>query len=120
MFHSESTDNARLYDNIYNDNSEYRPSSAHGVTVTKGEKKIANAMILGHGGGTGIHENSFVIAGDILLVCCGDSVYALKLPELTVYWKNKFDWATCFAIYRFGDGFVIHGEVEITKINIAG
>lgn len=119
-FNAESTDNINAYDIVHNDTSEFHPSTKYGVRVTKGEQKIADAIIYGHGGATGIHENSFTIEQDLLLICCGDDVYALKLPSLTIHWKKKLDWATCFAIYRFQEGFVIHGEIEITKIDIAG
>jgi hypothetical protein len=35
-------------------------------------------------------------------------------------WKRKLDPATCFAIYPYKDDFVIHGELEIKRIDREG
>jgi hypothetical protein len=114
-----STDNLYTYDRVYSEDTEY-PTSKHGIRITKDGQTVASVIICESGGKTGIHDNSFVITGDVLYVCCSNAVYAFRLPELTLNWKKKLDAATCFAIYPFKDDFIIHGELEVKRIDKEG
>jgi hypothetical protein len=115
-----SVDNSFNYDKAYFDHPEYQATSKHGIKVTKDGQHITSAIICQTGGATGIHDNSFLITADYLLICCCDTVYSFKLPWLTLNWKKKFDAATCFAIYPFKDDFIIHGELEIKRVDMDG
>jgi hypothetical protein len=119
-FNLGSADNSFNYNKVYFDKGEYHPTSKHGIKITKDEKKVSSAIICEIGGATGINEKSFIISGDKLLICCCDTVYSFKLPDLTLNWKKKLDPATCFGIYQFKDDFIIHGELEIKRIDIDG
>jgi hypothetical protein len=119
-FNPGSADNLIGYETVYFDNTEYQPTSKHGIRVTKEGQSIGSAIICETGGATGIHDNSFLITADDLLICCCSTVYSFKLPLLTLNWKKELDPATCFAIYPFKDDFIIHGELEIKRINRAG
>lgn len=114
-----STDNSYTYNRVYSENSEY-PKSKHGIRITKDSQTVASAIICESGGATGVHDNSFVITGDVLYICCSNAVYSFKLPALTLTWKKKLDAATCFAIYPFKDDFIIHGELEVKRIDKEG
>lgn len=119
-FSSRSADNLVSYDRVYIDHTEYQSTSKHGIRVTKEGQSISSAIICGTGGATGINDNSFLITDDDLLICCCDTVYSFTLPQLTLNWKRELDPATCFGIYPFKDDFIIHGELEIRRIDRAG
>ena len=119
-FRLDSTDNLFVYDNIYFDDKAYKPTSKHGIKVSKDGQAITSALICETGGATGIHDNSFIIRGDNLLLCCCDTVYSFILPGLTLNWKKKLDAATCFSIYSFRDDFIVHGEMEVKRVDLNG
>jgi hypothetical protein len=116
----DSTDSLFTYDKIYFDRTAHSPTSKYGIRVSKDGQYISSALICETGGSTGVYDNSFIIAGKVLLICCCNSVYSFKLPELRLSWKKKFDSATCFAIYPFKDDFIIHGELAISRIDPDG
>lgn len=117
-------DNSAFYSKIYNGTSaggqNLHPTAQYGVRVYLGEREIASVLICETGGYAGVQTHTCIIYEDTLLICCCDKVYALKLPDLTMYWKRKADPATCFGIYAWKDDFVIHGELHITRIDIHG
>jgi hypothetical protein len=114
-----STDNFNIYDTVYF-NGEFQPSSKHGIRITKDGQKIASAIICETQGATGVYTNSFIHTQEILLLCCSNTVYSFTLPELKLNWRREFDSATCFAIHSFKGDYIIHGEVEIKRIDIRG
>jgi hypothetical protein len=69
---------------------------------------------------TKLHDKSFLIENDILIICVCNQVYALQLNTLDLSWKLEANWATCFSIHKLKDGFVTHGELQITKFNLKG
>ena len=106
-----SADNSHTYDRVYFEKTEYRPTSKHGIRITRDGQSVASAIICENGGATGIHDNSFIITGDVLLICCSDAVYSFKLPTLELNWKKKLDAVTCFGIYPFKGDYIFHGPV---------
>ena len=115
-----SADNSHTYDRVYFEETEYRPTSKHGIRITRDGQSVASAIICENGGATGIHDNSFIITGDVLLICCSDAVYSFKLPTLGLNWRKKLDAVTCFGIYPFKGDYIIHGELEIKRIDLHG
>ena len=116
----KSRDNASNYDKVYSDAGGFQPTSKHGIRLHRNGSEYASAIICEAGSATGIHKDSFVIHEDHLLICCSDKVYSLQLPDLTLNWSNRFDMATCFAIHRFRNDFIVHGEVEVKRIDVNG
>jgi hypothetical protein len=116
----DSTDNLFTYDKIYFDRTEHSPTSKHGIRVSRWEQCVSSVLICETGGVTAIHDNSFIIEDDVLFVCCCKTIYSFKLPVLTLNWRKKFDPAACFAIYSFKGDFIIHGELEIKRIDLDG
>lgn len=97
-------------------------SSKHGIRV-KNEisgNEISSAIICGHGGKTTIHPKCYLIENDKIWICVGDKIYCLRLPNLEIEWFKKFDCATNFSINSFKGDFIIHGELEIMRINHEG
>jgi hypothetical protein len=119
-----SADNLVSYDIEYFDGmtntDRVYPTSKHGIRVTKEGDELASAIICEIGTATAVHDNSVIIAGDSILICCSDKAYSLSIPDLQLNWKKRFDPATCFAIHPFMGDFVIHGELQITRIDKDG
>lgn len=120
-YEPESVEDSNRYAAVHSDPEDtYRPNSKHGIRVSHDGAEIASAIVLGYAGATGIGENSYVVTDDVILICCSNQVYALALPELSLRWSKQLDFATCFGVYEFEDDFIIHGEVDISRITING
>jgi len=106
---------------------EYQPSSKHGIRITENGIRITengiekcSALLLETGGATGISENSFLIKNDRIYICCSDQIYSLNLTDLSANWRNQYDIATCFGIYEFDEDFIVHGEIQVSRIDKNG
>ena len=99
---------------------EFQPSSKHGIRITENGIEKCSAILMESGGATGIFEKSFLIKNDRIYICCSDQVYSLNITDLSVNWRNSYDWATCFGIYEFQNDFLIHGETLISRIDDKG
>ena len=106
--------------NYFGDGAEEYPISKHGIKVYDGEQVINSCIIIGSGGATGVHQNSSLINKDQLLICCSDTVFCLTLPGLELAWKTQADQATCFQIFKQQDDYIVHGELQITKLDQGG
>lgn len=116
-----STDNKRHYQDILcADDSDGYYSSAYGISVWQAGECIAEKLLLGSGGATGIHTYSAIADKNGVHICCGDSVFSLSLPQLDCQWITKADLATCFQIYPYQDDYIVHGELFITRLNPQG
>lgn len=115
-----SADNVNQYDFVYFDKSEYHFPSVFGVKVFEDDTLIKSAVIGSIGGGTGIHDTSTIIEKDRLLICCSDTIFCLSIPDLTLLWRTQADQATCFEIYKYQDSYIIHGELEISRLDKEG
>jgi hypothetical protein len=116
----ESNDNINHYDHVYTDKSEYRFNSILGINVYENNKIVRSAVIGANSGGTCLHETSIIIEADRILACCSDFIFCLSLPELSLLWKTKADDATCFEIYILQDSYIIHGELQISRLDYNG
>ena len=81
---------------------------------------IKSAIIGSIGGGTGIHKSSQIIEEDRILVCCSDSIFCISIPDLDLKWKTKADQATCFELFKKDNNYIVHGEMEISKLDSSG
>ena len=74
------------------------------------------------GGATKPHSASVAVAGEMAYIACGDSVFALTLPELDLDWVKLADTATCFGIYysREHECLFSHGECEVRRMSMDG
>ncbi|WP_147679255.1 hypothetical protein [Algibacter pacificus] len=99
---------------------EYQPSSKHGIRITENGIEKCSALLLETGGATGISENSFLIKNDRIYICCSDRIYSLNLTDLSANWRNQYDIATCFGIYEFDEDFIVHGEIQVSRIDKNG
>ena len=79
-----------------------------------------NILINGLGKFTPVQEHSYAYDKQHLLICCGNKIFGLKFPELTLDWVMQSDPVACHQIVKISNGFIIHGELLISKINIFG
>ena len=121
-FKKDSSDNVFHYDLVYCDTEspDYEPSSKHGVMLKENDKIIISAILCGVGGATGIHDNSAIIDNDNLFVCVANKIFSLSLPDLQLNWIINPDWASCFQIFKTQHGTIVHGETEISSIDLSG
>lgn len=119
-FTEGSADNVNQYDFVYFENSEYRFPSVFGIKTFIDDTLIKSAVIGSIGGGTGIHDTSTILEKDRLLICCSDTIFCLSIPELTVLWRTQADQATCLEIYKYQDSYIVHGELEISRLDKDG
>src|SRR5690606_21380218 len=108
------------YDFIHFEASEYILPSVCGIKIYEEENVIKSAIIGSIGGGTSATQNSTIVESDKIVICCGNSVFCLLIPSLELTWKISADDATCFQIFKVNDFYIVHGELQITKIDIDG
>lgn len=108
------------YDFSHFKKTEYQLSTMYEIRILQDENLIKTALIGSVGGGTTIHKNSIIIEDERLVICCSDSIFCLSIPELNLIWQTQADQATCFEIYKYEDSYIIHGELEITRLDKDG
>lgn len=119
-FKTGSADNVNEYNFIYFDKSEYQFPSVFGIKIFQGNEQLKSAAIGSVGGSTCIHKSSTIVENDRLLVCCSDTIFCLSIPDLNLLWRTQADQATCFEIYKYQDSYIVHGELEISRLDKDG
>jgi outer membrane protein assembly factor BamB len=122
LYDPTSADNVRQYNKLYSDKEydDYLYLTRHGIQIYKGKELINSACLVSGGGKTGIHETGLLIDNNKLLICCGNSIFCLTLPDLELDWRTKADDATCFEIFKYKDAYIVHGELEISRVDKSG
>lgn len=119
-FDENPANNFRTYDAVYTDNSEFLCYSMVGIRVYQNDEQIASAIIGASAGGTSVHSNMAIAEKDRILLCGSNYIFCLSLPALALQWKTEADNATCFEIFPYRDSYIIHGEMEISRIDRNG
>jgi hypothetical protein len=114
----ESSDNSYNYRAVYLNGGDI--TSKVGVQVFEGKKLISDCLIGAAGGATGVYANSTLISNGGLVICCSDSVFKLSIPDLKLEWVTKADMATCFEIFYLDEDYIVHGELQITRLDKNG
>lgn len=116
-----STDNNFNYSKHYfGDGATEYPTSKHGIKIYQDDQIIESCIIIGSGGTTGVHQNSSLLDKDRLIICCCDTIFCLTLADLELKWKTQADQATCFQIFKQQDDYIIHGELQVAKLDKDG
>lgn len=120
--HSENREDQSNYHKIYfvNDENNYQSSSKYGIRVYDSEQKISTCILIGSEGTTTIHPTSSLLDNDRLIICCSNTIFSLVLPELELNWKIEADPITCFQIIQYEEDYIVHGELQISKITPDG
>jgi hypothetical protein len=115
-----SVDNVNKYDFEYLEEDDKYNSTFVGIKIYENEELIKSAIIGSEGGNTGINQNSKIIEKSRVLICCADKIFCLSIPELKLLWKTKADEISCFEIFKKENFYIVHGELEISKLNLNG
>jgi len=115
-----SSENEFEFENYYSDEEEYQFSTQIGIKLYEEENLISSAIICSSGGASGIHQTSQIINEDKIVICCSNQIFNLSIPNLNLRWNTKADEATCFEIFQINKDFIIHGELEISRLSKEG
>ena len=119
-YKKDSTGNKFKFENLYFNEEEYEFGTQIGIKVYEKDNLISSAIICANGGASGIHENSQIVNKDKIVICCSDQIFNLSIPNLKLNWNTKADSATCFEIFQINNDFIIHGELEISRLSKDG
>jgi len=119
-FQQDSADNINQYNSIYLAEDVSGFASAFGIKVYKDAEVLNSVLIGSFGGATGIYTNSLIVEPHRLVICCADSVFCLAIPTLLLQWKTKADVTTCFEIFKYKSDYIVHGEMEISRLSADG
>lgn len=112
-------DRALTYDAVYiEDEGNY--TSLHAICVYCNGLLINSVLLGSTGGDTSVYEHTALITDAHLVTCCCDTVFCLSLPDLQLLWKTKADLVTCFAVYPYRQDYIVHGELEISRLDQTG
>ena len=98
----------------------YSPNSQHAIKIYRNGNLINSGIILASGGGTGVHTDTALLDDGNLIIRCCNKVFSLTLPDLTINWVTEADWMTCFALHKYQDTYISHGEMSISRIDRTG
>ncbi|MFI5160819.1 MAG: hypothetical protein ACHQHN_06055 [Sphingobacteriales bacterium] len=107
------------FDRFYGEEDVYLYSSILLQTYSANDL-LQTVLISSVGGGTTVHETSFIVKKDRVTICCSDSVFCLSIPNLELLWRTKADSATCFEIFSHQEDYIVHGELEISRLDLNG
>ena len=110
----------KTYDKTFISGDKNRLTSQIGIEVFEDDKLRSSCLIGSEGGGTGITGNTTLISYGDLVICCSNTVFRLTIPDLNLIWKTISDSATCFGIHYLDEDYVVHGEIEITRLDKDG
>lgn len=116
----DSMDNIKTYDKTFVSGDKSALTSQIGIEIFEDDKLKSSCIIGSEGGGTGITGNTTLISYGGLVVCCSNTVFKLTIPDLDLEWKTISDSATCFGIHYLDKDYVVHGELEITRLDKDG
>jgi hypothetical protein len=119
-YNPDSKYNTNHYEKKYLTESDYNLPTKFGIKIFENGIELNSTIIGAEGGASGLHKTSQITETNRILICCSDSVFCLDLPTLNLNWKSKVDEATAFEIFRIDNGYIIHGELEIIRIDDNG
>ncbi|PCE63900.1 hypothetical protein B7P33_11605 [Sediminicola luteus] len=119
-YNPDSNDNLNKYLKNYLTESDFELPTKIGIKILENGTELNSVIIGAEGGATGLHKTSQIVDSNRIVICCSDSVFCLDLPTLNLNWKTKVDMAAAYEILKIENGFIIHGELEITRIDSDG
>ena len=84
------------------------------------ESLFSSILLCENGGRTKISLDLFKIIEDDLLICIGDKIYCLKIPNLQINWFKSLPLGTNYLINSFKEDYLVFGEIGLVRINEAG
>jgi len=116
----DSMDNIKTYKKTFLSGDKNMLTSQIGIEILEDDILKTSCIIGSEGGGTAITGNTSLISYGGLVICCSNTVFKLTIPDLNLEWKTISDSATCFGIHYLDEDYVVHGELEITRLDKDG
>ncbi len=93
----------------------------HGIKIFKDNGLYKTTLLIHDEGGiTSIHKTFYLIQKEQLIICIGNYVMSLSIPDLILSWSIKADTSTCFQLFKRDKFLIVHGELTISKITYSG
>ncbi|NIG55741.1 hypothetical protein [Chitinophaga sp. Cy-1792] len=112
-----SADNVREYNRHYFPDPDYT-SSLLGIDVYEDDNLLDSALIGTNG--QRVYEGAVIVEEERIIFSSADRLYCLSVPQLEPLWTTKADTTYCFEVFRYGADYIVHGELEITRIDHNG
>jgi hypothetical protein len=106
-----------LFEHFSNCDGDY--CTKIGIKVKKNDKNINSAIICSYGGSP-LNNSTYVIENDAIIICCGNSIFSLKLPGLKLNWNVEVDESMIIGMKKMNNDYIIHGEQAISRVNKDG
>lgn len=119
-YKSGSADNLFKFDVEYLEAYKKTASTIFGIKILENGVCLKSVVISSEGGETGVHNSALVLEEDRLILCCGNKVFCLSIPDLILLWKTKADDFTCFQVFAYQNFYIVHGEINISRLNNDG
>lgn len=108
------------HENVYQNNEKSQLDILLRIKIFENNKEIYQYLIETNGIVGDVIQESYLIDKKSLLLCYFDTLFKFSIPDLKLLWKVKVDEACCFGIYQLEEDYLIHGELEISRINRDG
>lgn len=109
------------YNREYNFGDKRFIEPAVGIRLFTETIETASCVVIAAGNASRLTSHSAIIWKQRAVVCCGNRVFALKLPSLDIDWSTKVDAARCLGVYSVSDRFLLtRGECYIMRLSSAG
>jgi hypothetical protein len=91
------------------------------VEVEQNGRRLSAITLMASGGASGVHAASLAVAESYCLAAIGPFIVRLELPDLSVQWATKADYATCFGVYLLPNEVILsHGELSVARLSACG
>lgn len=105
----------------YKNYTHYDSSSIICIATKDLEGNVVTKALLNSDGATiQPYEKSYLIYESDLIICIGSEVCSLDITTLDLNWQTTCDTACCFTIQEYFGDYLIHGELDITRLSKAG
>lgn len=84
------------------------------------ESVFSSVLLCENGGRTTISPDLFKINEGDLLICIGDKVYCLKIPNLQINWLKSLPLGINYSINNFKGDYLVFGEIGLVRMSKIG
>lgn len=114
-----SFDNSKSYNEVIF-GTHCTPQNAIEFIGVNNMKTGKSLLLIASGSPKGLNEYSYLVHANTLLICVGNSVFSICLTTFSLKWTLVCDSSCCFGLLKMKNQFLIHGELELTAVNVNG
>ncbi|MFB6456790.1 hypothetical protein ACE38W_16075 [Chitinophaga sp. Hz27] len=115
-----SADNIVQYSKVYLPNPPDYQCAQLGIFVMEADNMISSALVAAEGVSISASTVPAIVEEARLILCLADTLFCLAIPGLDLVWRVKADTALCFQVFRYREDYIVHGELEISRIDHHG